>query len=202
MPVFDLSKLTAGLSRTWAGYLRDWGRSPRAANHPQTTRYNYLLAAAQLGRYLAEYSPDPDADAAAHDPTEVTRAHAEMFQGWMIDTRSASTAVNKHKCLQQFFRFLVEEQETDRSPMDRIRQKRGPLDPAPALRRCPADAGRPATTRSARWRVLPPSSGIRWLHDTASRCPAGAPAARPGRHCCCRRPRPRPPSRPAPGRRR
>jgi hypothetical protein len=47
MPVFDLSKLTAGLSRPWAGYLRDWDRCLRAANHPQTTRYNYLLAAVQ-----------------------------------------------------------------------------------------------------------------------------------------------------------
>ncbi|MCM0673495.1 hypothetical protein NCC78_01975 [Micromonospora phytophila] len=40
----------------------------RAANYPETTRYNYLLAAAQLGRYLGEYSPDPDADDAADDP--------------------------------------------------------------------------------------------------------------------------------------
>ena len=32
-------------------------------NYPPTTRYNYLLAAGQLGRYLAEHSPDPDADA-------------------------------------------------------------------------------------------------------------------------------------------
>ena len=70
MPVFDLSKLTAGLSRTWAGYLRDWDRSLRAANHPQTTRYNYLLAAAQLGRYLAEYSPDPDADGRPRTPRD------------------------------------------------------------------------------------------------------------------------------------
>ncbi|MFI2713806.1 hypothetical protein ACH495_27160 [Micromonospora sp. NPDC018662] len=42
----DLQKLTAGLSRTWSGFLRDWHRSLRAGNYPQTTRYNYLLAAA------------------------------------------------------------------------------------------------------------------------------------------------------------
>jgi len=134
MPVFDLSKLTAGLSRPWAGYLRDWDRCLRAANHPQTTRYNYLLAAVQLGRYLAEYSPDPDAEAAAHDPAEVTRAHVETFQAWMIDTRSAATAVNKHKCLQQFFRFLVDEQEINRSPMDRVRQPKTPQKLVPVMR--------------------------------------------------------------------
>ena len=97
MTQVDLQKLAFGLSRTWAGYLRDWDRSLRSGNYPGTTRYNYLLAGAQLGRYLTEHSPDPDADAAAADPTLVTRAHVESFQAWMISTRSASTAVNKHK---------------------------------------------------------------------------------------------------------
>ncbi|RZU74980.1 hypothetical protein EV384_3485 [Micromonospora kangleipakensis] len=56
MPLLDLQKLTVGLSRTWAGFLRDWDRSLRAGNYPETTRYNYLLAAAQLGRYVGEHS--------------------------------------------------------------------------------------------------------------------------------------------------
>ena len=34
----------------------------------------------------------------------------------MIETRSASTALNKHKGLQQFFKWLVAEEEMDRSP--------------------------------------------------------------------------------------
>jgi integrase/recombinase XerC len=134
MPVLDLSKLTVGLSRTWAGYLRDWDRTLRAGNHPATTRYNYLLAVAQLGRYLAERSPDPDADAAAGDPAVVTRAHVELFQAWMIDTRSASTALNKHKSLQQFFKFLLAEQEIDRSPMERVRQPKTPQKLVPVMR--------------------------------------------------------------------
>jgi hypothetical protein len=77
MTQVDLQKLAFGLSRAWGGYLRDWDRSLRSGNHPPTTRYNYLLAAAQLGRYLAEHSPDPDADAAGADPTVVARAHVE-----------------------------------------------------------------------------------------------------------------------------
>ena len=84
MPLLDLQKLTAGLSRAWAGFLRDWDRSLRSGNYPETTRYNYLLAAAQLARYLGEYSPDPDADEAAGDPCGVTRAHVEAFQAWMV----------------------------------------------------------------------------------------------------------------------
>src|SRR4051812_8258624 len=135
MPLLDLQKVTTGLSWTWAGYLRDWDRSLRSGNYPETTRYNYLLAAAQLGRYLGECSPDPDADAAADDPVEVTRAHVEAFQAWMIETRSASTALNKHKALQQFFKWLVvDEQAVDRSPMERVRQPKTPTKLIPVMR--------------------------------------------------------------------
>ncbi|GAA4718797.1 phage integrase N-terminal SAM-like domain-containing protein [Phytohabitans rumicis] len=95
MSKLDLSKLTVDLSPVWAGFLGDWDRTLRAGNYPATTRCNYLLAAAQLGRYLAEQSPDPDADTAAADPCAVSRAHVESFQAWMIETRSASTALNK-----------------------------------------------------------------------------------------------------------
>ena len=135
MSILDLSKLTAGLSPAWAMLLCDWDRSLRAGNYPATTRYNYLLAAAQLGRYLAEFSPDPDADDAAADPAEVTRAHVEAFQAWMIETRSAATAVNKHKGLQQFFRWLtVDEQAITRSPMERVRMPKTPTRLVPVLR--------------------------------------------------------------------
>ncbi|GIJ12866.1 tyrosine-type recombinase/integrase [Micromonospora andamanensis] len=135
MPLLDLQKLTVGLSRTWAGFLRDWDRSLRAGNYPETTRYNYLLAAAQLGRYLGDHSPDPDARDAAEDPCAVTRAHVEAFQGWMIETRSASTAVNKHKGLQQFFKWLLlDEEAIDRSPMQRVRQPKTPRKLIPVMR--------------------------------------------------------------------
>src|SRR4051794_21720723 len=84
MPLLDLQKLTAGLSTTWAGFLRDWDRTLRAGNYPETTRYNYLLAAGQLGRYLAEHSPDPDADAAADDPI------GGRARGWRRPARCAT----------------------------------------------------------------------------------------------------------------
>jgi integrase/recombinase XerC len=40
----------------------------------------------------------------------------------MIESRSASTALNKHKALQQFFRWLVDEGEIKESPMAHVRQ--------------------------------------------------------------------------------
>lgn len=121
----NMEKLTAGLAGDWPGYVRDWDRTLRVANHPETIRYNYLLAAVQLARYLDEHSPDPEAISAAEDPTTVRKAHVESFLAWMIETRSASTALNKYKGLQQFFRWLLEDEEAiDRSPMERVRQLR------------------------------------------------------------------------------
>lgn len=134
MPLLKIEKLTDGLSTDWSGFLRDWDRALRAGNYPETTRYNYLLAAAQLARYLAEHSPDPDADDAAADPTVVTKAHVEAFQAWMVETRSASTALNKHKSLQQFFKWLLEEDEIARSPMVRVKQPKTPQKLIPVIR--------------------------------------------------------------------
>jgi hypothetical protein len=97
--------------------------SLRSGNYPATTRYNYLLAAAQLARYLAERAGEPDTADAARGPTAVTRRHVEAFQTWMVETRSAATALNKHKALQQCFKWLmVDEEEIDQSPMLRVRQ--------------------------------------------------------------------------------
>ena len=119
----DLQRLTAGLPVLWSSYLRDWDRTLRAANHPDTTRYNYLLSAVQLARYLGEQDGTAGA---ANDPTVVGRAAVEEFQAWMVQTRSAATALNKHKGLQQFFKWLAEDEEIARSPMERVRQPKTP----------------------------------------------------------------------------
>jgi integrase/recombinase XerC len=121
--VLDLQKVCRGLTPAWFDYLRDWDRTLRGGNYPETTRYNYLLAAAQLGRYLIDNADELQAgEAAAADPTEVGRGHVEEFQAWMVATRSASTALNKHKGLQQFFKWLVEEEDLERSPLARVKQ--------------------------------------------------------------------------------
>jgi site-specific recombinase XerD len=120
--VLDLERVCRGVAPAWFDYLRDWDRMLRSGNYPDTTRYNYLLAGAQFGRYLLDHADHLDASAASEDPIEVERGHVEEFQAWMVRTRSASTALNKHKGLQQFFRWLTEEEDLERSPLDRVRQ--------------------------------------------------------------------------------
>jgi len=131
--VLDLQKVCHGLAPAWFDYLRDWDRGLRAGNYPETTRYNYLLAAAQLDRYLLDNTDGLHAEQAAADPTEVQRGHVEEFQAWMVRTRSASTALNKHKGLQQFFKWLVEEEDLERSPLDRVKQPKTGMPLIPIL---------------------------------------------------------------------
>lgn len=129
-----LERLSDGLPTVWAGFLRDWDRSLRSGNYPATTRYNYVLATAQLARFLQKSARGADS-AAVEDPAEVTRAHVETFQAWMVTSRSAATALNKHKALQQFFKWLRDdEEEIDRSPMDRVKQPKTPKKLVPVIR--------------------------------------------------------------------
>ena len=169
MPLLDLDKITTGLSRTWTALLGDWDRSLRAGNYPETTRYIYVLAAGQLARYLGEYLPDPEAAAAAEDPVEVSRAHVESFQAWMIQTRSAATALNKHKGLQQFFRWLRDdEQEIERSPMERVRQPKTPQKLIPIIR--DEDTAKVlATCVGKSFAALRDEAIIRLLYNTGAR---------------------------------
>ncbi|SFT00379.1 tyrosine-type recombinase/integrase [Saccharopolyspora flava] len=126
----DLERLSAGLSESWRCLIRDWDRCLRSTGRPETTRYNYLLAVVQLGKYVVANS----GGYAAQDPAAVSRADVESFQAWMIETRSASTALNKHKFLQQFFHWLAEdEQAVERSPVDGVRPPQPPTKLIPVI---------------------------------------------------------------------
>ncbi|GAA0526961.1 tyrosine recombinase XerC [Paractinoplanes ferrugineus] len=89
----------------------------RAGNHPETTRYNYVLAASQLAAYLGEGMPEAGG---ACDPASVDGRQVVAFQASVVESRSAGTGLNKHKALQQFFRWLVAEGEVERSPMSEV----------------------------------------------------------------------------------
>ena len=100
MPLLDLTKITSGLSKIWSGYLRDWDRSLRSGNYPETTRYNYLLAASQLAAYLGSTPRTRTPTTPPRTRPRSPRPTSRRSGPWMIDTRSASTALNKHKGLQ------------------------------------------------------------------------------------------------------
>ena len=132
------STLPRPRNRIWAAQVEAWDRSLKAANKAFKTRMNYELAATQLGDYLADLADSGESDLdglddAAADPTGVDKPHIEEFLGWMIETRSASTAANKYRALQQFYRYLFEEEEIERSPFDRLKQPKAPKKLIPIL---------------------------------------------------------------------
>jgi integrase/recombinase XerC len=118
----DLTKqdLPRPAAAVWHAYLDEWDRSLRTRNKPLTTRYNYELAVTQLATFLSSLPAD-DTDA-VDDPTDVQQRHIELFIIWMIESRSAATALNKYKVIQQFFKYLVVEGEITNHPMAKMSQ--------------------------------------------------------------------------------
>ncbi len=107
--------------------LASWLRSLRAANKSDQTCRTYIEGVAQLDEFL----DSRDAD----DVTEVTRADVE---DWIISLHgrklSASTVNNRYRAAQQFFRWCLDEEEIDRSPMDRTKAPIVPDQPVAVVR--------------------------------------------------------------------
>jgi site-specific recombinase XerD len=102
-----------------------WSRSLRARNLAPKTLKTYLEAAHQLVEHL--HADD------VHDVAEVRRQHVEAYITRLAETRAPSTASNRFRALQQFFKWLVEEEELERSPMARMRSPMVPERPVPIL---------------------------------------------------------------------
>jgi site-specific recombinase XerD len=64
---------------------------------------------------------------------QITRADVGGFVGKLLETRSPSTASNRFRALQQFFKWCVEEELIETSPMDRLRPPIVPELPVPVL---------------------------------------------------------------------
>ncbi|RSN22037.1 integrase [Streptomyces sp. WAC 05977] len=128
-----------------------------------------FLGGPELPEFLEKMDmPSDDDSDAAQDPTDVCRKHIEWYIAWMIDTRSASTALNKYKGVQQFFDYLVESEEMDRHPMDRLSQPDTPTKLIPVL----SDeeiAALLATYRGKTYRERRDTAIIRLFLDTGAR---------------------------------
>lgn len=79
----------------------------------ERTKEVYAEGLRQFTAWLAEHDRTTD-------PTGITRADCRDFLAHLVTTRSAATARNRYTALQQFFKFLVREDELDQSPMARL----------------------------------------------------------------------------------
>lgn len=96
--------------------LDSWILHLRAERKAPKTIRTYLEAAGQLVDFLDDGRPTT--------PREVRREDIEAFIVHIIETRSASTAANRFRALQQLWKWLEAEQEVDVSPMARMKPPR------------------------------------------------------------------------------
>ena len=106
--------------------LPSFRRHLKAINSSDSTVYNYTIAARHCWRFL-------DHEGLPLDPAQVTREHLEAFMGYALATWAPATALNRYKCLQQYFRWLHEEGEIPASPFGRLTAPHIPEQPIPVL---------------------------------------------------------------------
>lgn len=101
-------------------------RSLLAENKSPRTVQTYLEAVRLLGEFLRE-------NGMPTDPSNVTREHVEAFIADILDTYKPATASNRFRALQQFFKWLLEEGEIERNPMERMKRPIVPEEPPDVL---------------------------------------------------------------------
>ncbi len=106
--------------------LNDWRTHLRARNRSKATIDSYVRCATAFRAYLVEHGM----------PTAVgsiTREHVEAFLAALADRVAPATTAKHYRSLQQLFRWLEEDGEIARSPMERMRPPAVPVQPVPIL---------------------------------------------------------------------
>jgi len=106
--------------------LPSWQRHLRAANLSPRTITAYLSTGESLVRFLR----------AAGMPTAATRIrreHLETFIEAQLARFRPSTAATRYRDLKQLFRWLLDEGEIDRNPMERMRPPKLDERPVPVI---------------------------------------------------------------------
>lgn len=106
--------------------LPSWARHLRAENKSPRTVQSYQEAARLFVAYLeSEGLPTRAAD--------IRRGHIEAWEEHLIGRFRPGTAANRHRSLQQLFRWLEDEELVPRSPMAKMRPPAVPEQPVAVL---------------------------------------------------------------------
>lgn len=110
----------------WNGLIQEWSRTLRAENKSHRTITIYTSAATQLAQWSAGL-PVPAA------PQEVDHKQVRDFIAHLVETTSAGNASTNYRALQQWFKFLVNEDEIEQHPMARMKPPIVPEQPVPIV---------------------------------------------------------------------
>jgi len=139
---------------------RSFERHLRAENKSPKTVTTYGESVAQLRVYLAG-----EGIASAH---EVRREHLEGFMEHLLETRSAATASVRFRALQQFWKWLADDEHIESDPMSKMKVPLVPEQPVPVLSEDDLKALL-ATCRSRTFEDRRDEAIIRLLADTGIR---------------------------------
>jgi site-specific recombinase XerD len=104
-----------------------FGRHCRAGNLSPRTTETYMDAASRLAAFLANHGMPTEL-------SEIRREHVESFIADQLDHFKATTAHNRYRGCQAFFRWAVDEGLVKESPMARTKPPRLPEAPPAILR--------------------------------------------------------------------
>lgn len=103
-------------------HLSAYRRALTARGRSDLTQKSYREAIGQL----VDHYPD-------RDLAELTRADIEAYLAAVLAAHSASTAANRFRSLRAFYRWMVEEEYIDRSPLERMREPKATMKPVPVV---------------------------------------------------------------------
>jgi site-specific recombinase XerD len=106
--------------------LPDWRRHLKAKNRTDETIKSYLRCGENLAGWLARQGMPTTV-------TAITREHVEAFLADALDRLSAATVAKHYRSLQQFWKWLADDGEIPRSPMERMSPPAVPEQPVPVL---------------------------------------------------------------------
>lgn len=106
--------------------LPDWRIHLKAKGRSSATINSYLT----VGRAFVDYLTAQGMPTTA---TGVTREHIEHYLAEMQDRVAPATVAKHYRSLQQLFRWLVDDGELSRSPMERMQAPSVPEQPVPVL---------------------------------------------------------------------
>ncbi len=150
------------LGEELTGLLPSWRRHLRAENKSPRTVQSYTEAAEQFSAFLLDRGMPTTV-------TKLTREHVEAFLEHLLEAgRSPSTVANRYRSLQQLFRWLEDDEEIPRSPMDKMRPPKVPDKPVPVLTEDQVRAIL-ATCSARTFEALRDTAIILLLYDTGGR---------------------------------
>jgi site-specific recombinase XerD len=122
----DVNATTTDVPDGLARLIASFERHLRATNRSPRTIEKYGMAARQLGRYLAT-------EGLPTDVAEIRRRDVEAYIAHLLERYKPGTALTRYQDLQQFFKWCVEEEEIDVSPMAKMTPPILPEVPVPVL---------------------------------------------------------------------